>query len=98
MLSAADVISTLREGDPVRRGLLDPLEEDDSDLDFIDEALPGASERELLLSALSYTPVAVDELIKTTALSAGAVQTLLLGLDLEGRIEWSSGQLVALKA
>jgi DNA processing protein len=39
----------------------------------------------------------VDDLIRTTALPAGAAQSLLLGFDLEGRIEWSGGQLVALK-
>jgi DNA processing protein len=46
---------------------------------------------------MSMTPVAVDELIKSTGLPVAAVQTLILELDLEGRIEWSSGQLVALK-
>ena len=65
---------------------------------FADTELPSASEREALLSALSFTPVAVDELVKTTGLPVSTVQTLLLGLDLEGRIEWSSGQLVALRA
>ena len=41
--------------------------------------------------------VAIDDVIKSTGIATGRVQTLLLELDLEGRIEWSSGQLVALK-
>ena len=36
-------------------------------------------------------------LISVAGLSVSAVQTLLLELDLAGRIEWSSGQLAALK-
>lgn len=97
VLSAADIIDTLRDSDPSRTSMLEPDWEPDTD-DIGEGDLPGASERELLLSALSYTPVAVDELIGTTGLSVAAVQTLLLSLDLEGRIEWASGQLVALRA
>lgn len=98
VLSAADIIETLRDADPARTSLLEPDWDADPEAMFGDGEVPGGSEREILLSALSFTPVAVDELIKTTGLSASAVQTLLLSLDLEGRIEWSSGQLVALKA
>ena len=98
VLSAADIIGTLRSTDPVRTRLLEPDWDEVPDEDDFVEVVPSASDRELLLAALSFTPVAVDELVKTTSLSAGVVQTLLLGLDLEGRIEWSSGQLVALKA
>jgi len=36
-------------------------------------------------------------LVTTTGLSVAAVQLLLLELDLAGRLEWASGQLVALK-
>ncbi len=54
------------------------------------------NDRQVLLDALSYTPIAVDDLIATTALPASAVQTILLELDLAQRIERSAGQLVAL--
>ena len=57
---------------------------------------PSENDRERLLSALSVTPVPVDELIAQTGLSVAAMQTLLLELDLAGQLEWSSGQLVAL--
>jgi DNA processing protein len=39
----------------------------------------------------------VDELVRQLGLSASSMQMLLLELDLAGRIEWSSGQMVALK-
>lgn len=94
---AADVIEALREGEPIAQETPEPewapppaIGEDDTP--------PGEAERDRLLAALSVTPVAVDDLIAATALSASSLQALLFGLDLEGRIEWSSGQLVALKS
>lgn len=93
---AADIVETLSEADPSRRMLLeaDWMPEIGPGAEIED---PGSDERDRLLSALSVTPVPVDDLIRATRLSVSAMQTLLLGLDLEGRIEWSSGQLVALK-
>ncbi len=55
-----------------------------------------ASDHQTVLNALSITPVAIDDLIDATSLGAPIVQTILLELDLAGRIERSSGQLVAL--
>ena len=66
-------------------------------IDFFELAPPSESERAILIDSLSVTPVAVDDVIKSTGIATGRVQTLLLELDLEGRIEWSSGQLVALR-
>lgn len=95
VVSAADIIESLREADPSRTTLLEP-DWDDGPSGTDDEQVSD-DDRARLLSALSFTPVAVDELIKTTGLSVSTVQMLLLGLDLEGRLEWSSGQLVALR-
>ncbi len=53
-------------------------------------------DQQILLEALSITPIPVDDLITATALPAATVQTLLMELDLAGRLERSSGQLVAL--
>ena len=58
---------------------------------------PTPDDRSRLLSALSATPIEVDELIRQSELTASAMQMLLLELDLAGQIEWSSGQLVAVK-
>lgn len=93
--NAADIIEVLREADPERTSLLEP--DWLPDLDFADTAAPAPDERARLIDALSIAPIPVDEIIGATGLGTGRVQTLLLELDLEGRIEWSSGQLVALR-
>jgi DNA processing protein len=64
----------------------------------IGDELPSDSDLDRLIGALSSTPVPVDDLVTSTGLSVSTVQTLILGLDLDGRIEWSSGQLVALRS
>jgi len=92
---AADIIETLREADPSRTSLLEPDWLPDGEID--DSAPPSHDERSRLIEALSITPVPVDDVIRSTGIGIGRVQTLLLELDLEGRVEWSSGQLVALR-
>ena len=94
--NAEDIIEVLSEADPSRQILLEP--------DWAPEfpamgadGEPSTGDRARLIEALSPTPVQVDALIATTGLSVTAVQTLLLELDLGGQIEWSSGQLVALR-
>ena len=94
--SAADVIESLAGADPSRSALLEPDWEPQPAVHFV-ETEPNGDERARLLEALSPTPVAVDHLINVAGLSVSAVQMLLLELDLAGRIEWSSGQLVALR-
>ena len=55
-----------------------------------------ASARDLVLSLLSPAPVAIDELIRAVGLPARDVQTALLDLDLEGRLERHGAALVSL--
>ena len=57
-----------------------------------DEAGP-----ELLLERLGPTPVAVDELVRQCQMSAATVATLLLELELAGRVERHPGNLVSLR-
>ena len=52
---------------------------------------------ELILERLGPTPVAVDELIRQCHLSAAEVATLLLELELAGRVERHPGNLVSLR-
>ncbi len=54
------------------------------------------SDRQKVQDALSTTPTPVDDLVAATSLEAPVVQSILLELDLAGRIERSAGQLVAL--
>ncbi|MBN9347620.1 MAG: DNA-processing protein DprA [Devosia sp.] len=91
---AADIVEALGNLDPTRSVLLEPDWAPDMPFDDSD---PTEGDRERLLEALSVTPTSVDALIAATGLSVAVIQTLLLELDLAGRLEWSSGQLVALK-
>jgi DNA processing protein len=52
---------------------------------------------ELILERLGPTPVAVDELVRQCQMSAAAVATLLLELELAGRVERDPGNLVSLR-
>lgn len=95
--SAEDIIESIADADPTRTALLEPDWEPDLGIESFADAAPSAAEGSRLLEALSPTPIAVDDLIAATGLSVPAIQSLLLELDLAGRIEWSSGQLVALR-
>lgn len=92
--SAADIIAVLGAADPARTALFD---QDWTPALTPDLPPPTPDDQSRLLVALSATPVAVDDLVAQSGLPAATVQMLLLELDLAGRIEWSSGQLVALK-
>ena len=65
----------------------------------IESARPIADEDglEMILERLSPTPVAVDELVRQCHLSAAVVATLLLELELAGRVERHPGNLVSLR-
>jgi len=52
---------------------------------------------DLVLERLSPTPVAVDELVRQCHLSAAAVATLLLELELAGKVERHPGNFVSLR-
>ncbi len=52
---------------------------------------------ELILERLGPTPVAVDELVRQCQMSAAMVATVLLELELAGRVERHPGNLVSLR-
>jgi DNA processing protein len=58
-------------------------------------SVDGNAGLEMILEKLSPTPVAVDELARQCQLSAAAVATLLLELELAGRIERHPGNLAS---
>ncbi|MFT6658417.1 DNA-processing protein DprA [Maritalea sp.] len=70
-------------------------DEGELNVDWDMEDAPNAANDVLI--ALSHTPIAIDEVIRATNLPAQAVQMVLLDLEIAGRIERSSGQLVNLK-
>jgi DNA processing protein len=59
--------------------------------------VPDDAALELITERLGPTPVAVDELVRQCHLSAAAVATLLLELELAGRVERHPGNLVSLR-
>ena len=89
-----DVLDELRTADPTRLPLFEP--EDDFDPAPLADSVPDDSDRARLLSALSPTPVSMDQLVADTGIGAGPLNILLMELDIAGRIEWGSGQLVSL--
>lgn len=92
--SAADIIEVVSSADPARHALFEPEWQPD---EAAKQNEPAPDDRSRLLQALSTTPVDVDELIAQTGIAPQAMQILLLELDIGGQIEWSSGQLVALR-
>ncbi len=95
--SAQDVIEQLEIASPPQKNL---FEEEEFFISYDEKPTnsePDEDDRTRLISALSITPISVDELILQSNIAASSVQTILLELDIAGRIEWASGQLVSLK-
>ena len=88
---ASDVINVIQ---PIleRPIVLEAREGDDEPLDF--DTDPG--ERERIVTLLGPSPVSLDDLIRMSGLSAALVRTVLLELELAGRLERHGGGLVSL--
>ncbi len=54
------------------------------------------SDRQIIIALLSHAPVSVDEIVRQSALSSATVQTVLLELELGGRLERHAGWRVSL--
>jgi DNA processing protein len=86
---AADVIQAV---EPIMgRPLL--LREDEAEPLAAD---PAASERESIVNLLGPTPVQLDDLIRLSGASPAIVRTVLLELELAGRLERHGGGLISL--
>lgn len=57
---------------------------------------PPENGHEAVLEILSFTPIAVDEILRSCHLSIGAMQTILLDLELAGRIKRLPGSKIQL--
>jgi DNA processing protein len=105
--TAADVLENLPVH-PTREGLArDPLFRHDDPPGFADQSpgdeqvLPAGKDiegaRSEVAALLSPAPTAVDELVRCSQFSSGAVMAALLELELAGRIEHLPGQRIALR-
>jgi DNA processing protein len=86
---ASDVIQAV---EPIMGRPID-LREDDSEPLAPD---PGAPERERIVGLLGPTPVLLDDLIRLSGASAAVVRTVLLELELAGRLDRHGGGLISL--
>lgn len=95
--SARDILETLA---PILGGPTTPpvIELASGDETQTPEPLPDIqqSERELVIGALGFSPVDIDELIRATGLETRKVHIVLLELDLAGRLQRHGHQLVSL--
>jgi DNA processing protein len=87
--NAADVIEAVQ---PLRPRVASPVDRFEQQAPSEDSALTDVS------TLLGPTPVSVDELIRQSGASSGAVQMALLELDLAGRIDRHAGGKVSLRA
>jgi DNA processing protein len=88
---ASDVIRAL---EPIMaRPLRLPLDEPEGETPQPD---PQADDRTRIVSLLGPSPVLVDDLIRMANASPMMVRTVLLELELAGRLEWPGGGLVSL--
>ena len=86
---AADIINAVQ---PI---MARPLELEEPD-DEYSEADPDAGERARIVALLGPTPVLLDDLIRMAGSSPAIVRTVLLELELAGRLERHGGGMVSL--
>jgi DNA processing protein len=86
---ASDVIQAV---EPIMGRPLQLREEDDEPL----APDPGAAERDRIVDLLGPTPILLDDLIRLSGASPAVVRTVLLELELAGRLERHGGGLISL--
>jgi len=90
----ADVVAVLR---PIMdRPIELPAEEPEHTAAPAHDMEPGADERARIITLLGPTPVAIDDLVRLSQSSPAIVRTVLLELELAGRLERHGGSLVSL--
>lgn len=104
---AAGCNELIRDGARLVRGAVDVLAESGFSLDLfslpnqtVAPTMPAPSgaprldkDYEMLLDALGFEPASIDDLVERTGLAAGAVASMMLILELEGRVEARPGAL-----
>lgn len=91
---ADDIINALA---PILgRGIEAPMREPAADAPQPPASEPGDEERRRIVDLLGPTPVAIDDLVRLSQTSATIVRTVLLELELAGRLDRHGGGLVSL--
>ena len=91
---ASDVIAVLR---PILGRELDlPGQEPEPASPVPQATEPGADERARIVALLGPTPVLIDDLVRLAASSPAIVRTVLLELEIAGRLHRHGGSLISL--
>jgi DNA processing protein len=90
---ASDVVAVLQPilGQPIEA----PAEEPESEAPVPAAEQPGGTERSRIVGLLGPTPVSIDDLVRLSGSSPAIVRTVLLELELAGRLERHGGGLVS---
>ena len=91
---AADVVTVL--GPILGRGFDVPAQEPAHGVPGPHDAEPGDDERACIVGLLGPTPVSIDDLVRLSRTSPAIVRTVLLELEIAGRLERHGGGLVSL--
>jgi DNA processing protein len=73
-----------------------PAREPERDLGSPLDHEPGEDERIRIIGLLGPTPVSIDDLVRLSQTSPAIVRTVLLELEIAGRLERHGGSLVSL--
>ena len=92
--NAADVLEVIR---PIGSGMVASPRGPYAAVSTEPAAEPDEGERRTIEDLLGPSPVPVDEIVRLSGLSAGAVQLMLLELDLAGRLDRHAGGKVSLQ-
>ncbi len=91
---AADVIAVL---EPILgRGMDLPAQEPEHEAPGPIDSEPAEDDRTRIISLLGPTPAAIDDLVRMSRTSPAIVRTVLLELEIAGRLERHGGALVSL--
>jgi DNA processing protein len=91
---AADVIAVL---EPILgRGFERPAQEPEQEPPLPGDTEPGEDERSRIISLLGPSPTSIDDLVRMSGTSPAIVRTVLLELEIAGRLERHGGALVSL--
>ena len=95
MRSSADILESLMEfSGSVMREPFAPLISLTPPVDIV--ADPPEDAHEAIIDKLSFTPISVDELLRSCHFTIGVLQTVLLDLELAGRIKRLPGNRIQL--
>jgi DNA processing protein len=78
------------------RGFDVPAQEPTPDVPGPLDAEPGDDQRTRIIALLGPTPVSIDDLVRLSQTSPAIVRTVLLELEIAGRLERHGGSLVSL--